>query len=137
MYIFEAPPCTLLIGTSSKLVPKLFLHFEACVTHYQISSFFKRATTTRVERPVIVHFIKVRFLAIFAREPHCLRCPISRWNPPLCAFITLKIGKNELEARKLPAPQIGGSFLQKNSQSTLHSLFSNPFKNLFKLFCCL
>jgi hypothetical protein len=65
-------------------------------------------------------------LTVFAGAPHCLWCPKSRWSPPLGTSIALKIGKDELEARKLHAPQVGGSFLHKIFNPTAHSLFLIP-----------
>jgi hypothetical protein len=37
----------------------------------------------------------VGFFAIFARGSHCLHCSNSRWHPPLCESIALKINKND------------------------------------------
>jgi hypothetical protein len=44
--------------------------------------------------------------------------------------MALKIGKNELEVRKLWLSEVGGLFLQKKFNQTTYSLFSNPSKNL-------
>jgi hypothetical protein len=80
--------------------------------------------TTRIERPIIVH-LREGFFAIFARGPHFLWCPKSKWSPPLCASITLKMGKNELKVRKLWPLKLGGVvFLRKINQPS-HSLFLN------------
>jgi hypothetical protein len=58
-------------------------------------------------------------------------CPKSRWSPPLCAFIALKIDKNGLEARKLrllQSPKVGGVGFLKNS-ITACSVFLDPSTN--------
>jgi len=48
-------------------------------------------------------------------KPHCLWCPKNRWSPLLGASVALKIGKNELEARKLQPLKVGGiTFIKKN-----------------------
>jgi hypothetical protein len=52
-------------------------------------------------------------LIVFVGEPHCLWSPKSRWNFPLGAPITLKIGKNGLEAKKLQPFKVRGFLLQK------------------------
>jgi hypothetical protein len=73
--------------------------------------------------------LNIRFLAIFVGGPHCLWCPKSRWSPPLCESIALKIGKNGLKVRKLcPPPSKGGRFLKKISIEQIISYFRTPQK---------
>ncbi len=58
---------------------------------------------------------KVRFLVVFVGGPNCLWSPKIKWSPPLCAFIKLKISRNELEMKKLWPPKVGeaGHFYRK------------------------
>jgi hypothetical protein len=76
-------------------------------------------------------------LAVFAGGPHYVWCPKTRWSPPLGASIALKIGKNELETKKLQLPKVRGVILIKILDQTGHSLFLIPSKNLQILICCL
>jgi len=67
---------------------------------------------------------------VFVGGPHFLWCPKNRWNSPLGASVTLKVGKNGLKARKLWPPEVGGLvFTKKNLDQTTHSLFPNPSKS--------
>jgi len=60
--------------------------------------------------------LRYGLLAVFAGGPHCLWCPKTRWSPPLGASMALKIGKNELETRKLQFPKVRGViFIKKIS----------------------
>ncbi len=67
--------------------------------------------------------LKEGFLTVFTRGPHCLWCPESRWSPPLCISITLKIGKNGLEVME-------GHFYKKISIKQLIDYFWIPQKIL-------
>ncbi len=67
----------------------------------------------RVEQPMSDH-LRQGLLAVFVGEPHCLWCPQSRWRPPLGASIALKIGKNELQAKKLQPLEIGRVVFYRN-----------------------
>jgi hypothetical protein len=58
----------------------------------------------RIEQPMSNDFKMEFAFSFFCRRAHCLWCPKTRWSPPLGATIALKIGKNELEARKLWSP---------------------------------
>jgi hypothetical protein len=59
--------------------------------------------------------LRYGLLTIFVGKPHCLWCPKNRWRPLLGASVALKIGKNELEARKLQPLKVGGiAFIKKN-----------------------
>jgi hypothetical protein len=69
------------------------------------------------------------FLAIFAGGPHCLWYPKSRWSPPLCAYIALKLRKNGLKVRKLCLPPSkAGQFYKKISIEQIIAYFRTPPK---------
>jgi hypothetical protein len=63
------------------------------------------ASTARVDQLVSEH-LGQGLLIVFARGPHCLWCPKSRWSPSLGPCIALKIGQNRLEVRKLWPPKV-------------------------------
>jgi len=71
----------------------------------------------------------------FAKGPHCLWCPKNRWSLPLGAFIALKIGKDELEARKLWPSSKGGSLLKKNKMRKLCTCEIGGAKMKKNMFC--
>jgi len=55
-------------------------------------------------------------LTVFAAGPHCLWCPKSGWSLPHGPSIALKIGKYELEVRKLEPLEVGGVVFAENSE---------------------